>query len=386
MRFSLQRSVTWLLLAIVLSEGWGYVRAQYRTTRANKFELKNYGWQPLPSVQRGERLGPPSPLISIDHKDRVLVGFTVRESYSLAKREHPGLSFRVLRFTSEGKVDLTAELPTQDNFNNGLYLGANDQAIARANDTLQMLLENEQSRKDTQDWQPLAPCPWYCSVHQSPSRRTLILRTPDQPYPDTSNSTYTILDTGSSLPRVTQTCSNMAFLGHIITDKFAYWTGAEGHEHFARRYRFCDVVHPEELPLGWGTLYALGDDAFLLFGADGDLRGSVKLVSADGQVRFHHEMAKGVVPLDFPGARVASDELGDRFAFIVSTWRGGSHPLDISGKRADRRIVVYSAVGQELASVPVSMSYHRDFDFCLSPDGHSLAILEDDSLSVLRLD
>jgi hypothetical protein len=385
MGFSLQRSVTWSLLASLLP--WcGYVRAQDQTARVTKFELKNYGWQPLPDIQRGERLGPPSPLISIDHKGRVLVGFAVRENYSLATREHPGLSFHVLRFTSEGKVDLAVGLPTKDNFNNGLYLGADDQPLARANDSLQVLLENEQSRKDAEDWQPLAPCPWYCSIHQSPSHRTLILRTPDEPYPGTSNSTYTILDTGSSLPRVAQTCSKMAFLGHIVTDRFAYWPGAEGHEHFVRRYRFCDVEHPEELPLGWGTLYALGDDAFLLFGADKDLRGSVKLVSTDGQVRFHHEMAKGVVPLDFPGARAVSDEVGDRFAFIVSTWRGGSRSLDISGKRADRRVVVYSEMGQELAAVPVSMSYHRDFDFCLSPDGHRLAILEDDSLTVFRLD
>ena len=98
-----------------------------------------------------------------------------------------------------------------------------------------------------------------------------------------------------------------------------------------RRYRFCDMEHPEELPLGWGTLYALGDDVFLLLGADKDMRGSVKLVSADGQVRFHHEMATGVVPLDFPGARAVSDEIGDRFAFIVSTWHGGSHSLSYFG-------------------------------------------------------
>ena len=314
------------------------------------------------------------------------MGFATRENYSLAKREHPGLSFHVLRFTLEGKVDLAVGLPTKDNFNNGLYLGANDQVLARANDSLQMLLENEQSRENAEDWQPLAPCPWYCSIHQSPSRRTLILRTPDEPDPGTSNSTYTILDTGSSLPHVAQTCSQMAFGGYIVTDRFAYWGGAEGHERFVRRYRFCDMEHPEELPLGWGTLYALGDDVFLLLGADKDMRGSVKLVSADGQVRFHHEMATGVVPLDFPGARAVSDEIGDRFAFIVSTWHGGSHSLDISGKKTDRRVVVYSEVGQELASVPVSMSYHRDFDFCLSPDGHRLAILEDGSLTVLRLD
>jgi len=41
----------------------------------------------------------------------------------------------------------------------------------------------------------------------------------------------------------------MAFYGGAITDRFAYWFGTEGTEHFARRFPFCDVDHPEELSL-----------------------------------------------------------------------------------------------------------------------------------------
>jgi hypothetical protein len=53
--------------------------------------------------QRGEWGGTRSRLVSIDHQGRVLVGFTVRENYSLATRESPGLSFHILCFTSDGK-------------------------------------------------------------------------------------------------------------------------------------------------------------------------------------------------------------------------------------------------------------------------------------------
>jgi hypothetical protein len=92
------------------------VSAQYQTAKIVKFKLEGYGWQPLPqrqSGQHGEHPGTPSHLISIDHNNRVLVGFSARENYSLASREHPGLSFRILRFTPAGKLDLLVALPTK---------------------------------------------------------------------------------------------------------------------------------------------------------------------------------------------------------------------------------------------------------------------------------
>ncbi|HYL47182.1 MAG TPA: hypothetical protein VEU52_09140, partial [Candidatus Limnocylindrales bacterium] len=81
-----------------------------------------------------------------------------------------------------------------------------------------------------------------------------------------------------------------------------------------------------------------------------------------------------------------SDERGDRFAFIVETWRGGSELLDISGKRVARRVVVYTEGGRELDSVAVSPIYHLDFDFSISPDGHRLAILDEGVVTVADLE
>ena len=71
---------------------------------------------------------------------------------------------------------------------------------------------------------------------------------------------------------------------------------------------------------------------------------------------------------------------GDRFAFTVETWRGGSRALDISSKRVARRVVVYTETDGQLATVPVNTNYHlRDFDVSMSPDGHRLAILDERS-------
>jgi hypothetical protein len=367
------------------------VRAQSQTGKISTFNLETYGWQPLPtnsSEQPSEWPGGPSQQVSIDHKGRVLVGFTVRENYGLATRERPGLSFHILRFSSEGKVDLSFALPTKDYFTTGLYLGSSDQIIfARANDALQFLSEENGARREGADWQTLAPCSAYCRISYSPSRATLILETLNKAN-ENSNATYTIIDGSTFPPHIVQTCTRMAFHALKITDKFAYWDGVEGHEPFTRRFSFCDVDHPQELPLGWGGLvHVLNDDAFLRLAQDSkQLRGEIALVDSRGQVKFRHEMHKHEVPRYLAGYWVPSDEKGNRFACVADTRKGGSRFLDTSGKLVARRIVVFNDKGQELASIPVSTTYHRDFDFSLSPDGHRLAILDQGVLTVADLE
>jgi hypothetical protein len=87
---------------------------------------------------------------------------------------------------------------------------------------------------------------------------------------------------------------------------------------------------------------------------------------------------------------IRTDERGNRFAFTVETWRGGSKALDISGKIVSRRVVVFSESGEQLASVQVNplynpLRYQRDFDFALSPDGRRLAVLDAGLLTVIDI-
>jgi hypothetical protein len=96
-------------------------------------------------------------------------------------------------------------------------------------------------------------------------------------------------------------------------------------------------------------------------------------------------MHKGNEPGYTTEFRATSDERGDRFASTVNTWRGGSSFFDISGKLVARRIVVYDESGRELASIPVSTAYHRDFNFSLSPDGHRLAILDEGVVTIVDM-
>jgi hypothetical protein len=135
---------------------------------------------------------------------------------------------------------------------------------------------------------------------------------------------------------------------------------------------------------------ALSDDALLLLGTGKERRG-VELVAPDGQVKFRQEMPKHDV---VDGNRTSTDERGDRFAFVVQTWRGGSGFLDIGGKMVAFRAVVYSETGQQLAvvslnphlaNVSLNPYYNRQFDFSLSPEGHRLAILDEGVVTVVDM-
>jgi len=179
----------------------------------------------------------------------------------------------------------------------------------------------------------------------------------------------------------------MAFYAEKITDNFAYWPGYEYDDDRTVRFRFCDVHHPDDTPeTNEGGFFALSDDAFLLLiNAYGKSPGEVKVVDSGGRITFRHELPKHDTPQYGPVFWATSDERGDRFAFVVDTWRGGSRFFDVSGKVVVRRVAVYSETGGELASIAVSTAYHRDFDFALSPDGHRLAVLENGTLTIAEL-
>jgi hypothetical protein len=365
-----------LFVVVLLTVGCQKSLAQTQPSKITQLKLENFGWERLPQTQRGEWPGLGSQLLSIDHKGRVLVGFTVREDMKLATREHPGFSFHILRFTSEGKVDLSLVLPTNTLFTNGLYLGPNDQIFARANDAFQGISEEDGSRKEGAVWRPIAPCPRDCQISQSPSRRTLIVTAFEHDY---DHATHTILDASSTPPRVIQICPRS---GGAITDKYSYGSGSIGMKYFARRSPICEPERSLELPLDpqGGSLRALNDESLLLLGI-GKRRG-IELVTPDGKVKFRQEMPK----YDIVTEEVRSDALGDRVAFIVETWRGGSRALDISGNRVARRVVVYTDTGQQLATAQVNPVLHRDFDFSMSSDGHRLAILDEGSVTVIDLE
>jgi len=205
---------------------------------------------------------------------------------------------------------MSSVLPTNNWYNNGFYLGPDDQIVARANDTLQFFLHDE-SQHESGTWQALTPCAPDCFVGQSFSRRTAIVRS-ELVFTGPNVFTRTILDLSSSPPHVVRTCQ----MAGQITDRFAYQLSYDKDDDLTVRFPFCDLEHYEELPM-WGpraTGYVLNDETLLNFSPSG-----VKLVGADGRVKFSKELPKHDYVDYF---EIATDDAVNRFAFVVYTLRG----------------------------------------------------------------
>jgi len=111
----------------------------------------------------------------------------------------------------------------------------------------------------------------------------------------------------------------------------------------------------------------------------------IEVISFSGQSIFRPTLAKHETVPTFPP--IQSSERGDRIAADVVTVRGGNQRLDIGWHITSRRIAVYDiSARNEVASVPAELKYRYHFEFDLSPDGHRLVILEDDSLRIVDLD
>ena len=279
--------------------------------QSNAFSLGDYGWQPP------DRLDHSGPLIAIDHEGRVVVGFTVRQRVGLVTREAPSLDFRILRFTPDGKLDLSLALPTNAKGLTGIYLSSSDEIIARANGSLQLLQADGSSAKGDA-WKRLVECNQQCSVEQSVTRRTLHLYSPGS-------------DPPSMLIRVSQDPSQepcgktdkliesaddrIQNYPQTITDAFAYFS-LHGE---AYRWPLCRYADRAKLPMRIEARWiALSDVLFLVNTStirNGRTDWQIKVVSSDGGVKFQSRLAKDELALDYPPIR--SSERGDRIAVDI---------------------------------------------------------------------
>ena len=377
------RNVFWisLLASLILTVASPLVSAHSQEDSGAVISLRTYGWEP---PQRGN-IGPPS--IIIDHKNRVVVGFTVEERNGLVGRNQPSLGFHILRFAGDGKAELSLSVPTNKRARTGVHLSDEDQIVVRANDNLQLLQVGVGAVQNAV-WKILAPCPIQCGVVQSQTRRTLVLYT-EQADPVT-------LIRFSPEPQLERCGKERSLLKSIedkiqnwpesITDRYAYSHGEESRSGL-QRWPLCDYEHRIELPLRAVAWTALSDNLFLVR-TDENRKGDwgVELVAADGQLKFRMPLLKheSAGTLWTP---TRSSERGDRIAVDVLTLRGGNQTLDISSHITSRRIAVYDTdAGKQVASVPVAIRYHYGFAFALSPDGRRLAILEDDAVRIVDLD
>jgi hypothetical protein len=336
-------------------------------------DLRSYGWEPPARKQVVSRF------IAVDQKGRVVVSYATRLRTKLVTRDKPSLDLRILRFSEDGKLDLSLSLPTHLEYWNSIYLSDTGQIIAAANDSLQLYQE------DIKTWKVLAKCGPQCRVQQSVSHRTLAI------YNEYHSPLLVIHP--SPVPRLQQCDAfkssedSIQYNSQKITDEFAYYSGSDGLEQFTYRWPFCEYENRVEMSLRPGGYWDVLTDRFFVFYPNDfhNDRRTVKVVSSDGRVLFRsangkHEYARSI------WAPTRSSEQGNRIAVDIVTLRGGNRALDISSHPTVRRIAVYDIeLQKEVASIPTSVKL-REFGFDLSPDGGRLAILEDGILKVVDLD
>jgi hypothetical protein len=364
-----------LVLAMLLWAGKPF-RGQPRTDTAVVINLREHGWEP-PSRYQYDK-----PSITVDNEGRVLVGFTVQARGGLVTRNAPSLDFRILRFTSEGKLDLSVSLPTRMKSSNGIYVSDTDQVIARANDRLELLEANDGEGV----WKVL--CAQWCGVLQSPTRHTLVLLTKraDPPARIMRFSQKPVLQPCASASQSAQSRDDkIEIKTRSITDEFSY-SYRPGPEGFAYRWPLCEPDRRVELPRTFD--FVLNDGFFLTTTFThriGSTDQKLEVISPDGQVKFALPMLKYESVVGNDGIRGSAQ--GDRIAAHIVTLRGGNLTLDVGAHATSRRIVVYDMdTAREVVSIPVSLKQHYRFDFDLSPNGRHLTILEDDIVRMVDLE
>ena len=173
-----------------------------------------------------------------------------------------------------------------------------------------------------------------------------------------------------------------------ITDEFAYSSDTSGSETFTYRWPLCDYGHRVELPLPTRAFppKMLNDGTFVVEPRDNRRKGlGIEVISVSGQLIYQPPLAKHETVPTFPPIR--SSQSGDRIAVNVLTVHGGNEWLDIGWHVTSRRVAVYDiAARKEVVSVLAGLHYRYHFEYDLSPDGHHLAILEDDTVRIIELD
>lgn len=323
----------------------------------------------------------------MDHEGRVLLGFAVREHDGLVTRDQPSIGYHVIRFGLDGRADLSLSLPTHVGAMNGIYLSDTDQIIVRANDSIQFL-QGDDGNLQKGMWKTLCT---QCNVSQSPTRRTLILHSKNAE-PPLSIVRFPSLSASQRCGKAPQSIKSpedrIENYTASITDELAYFHNWEpGSGFFAYRWPLCDYEHRIEMPLKIGGSWrVLSDDAFVVFPYSKTGSQGLEVLSSRGELKFQATLLKHESPkTGWPPPQ--GSEQANRLAVNVLTIRGENRVLDLGGHVTFSRIAVYDIeLKKELASIPVNPKHRYNFEFSLSPDGHRLAILEDDTVKVFRLD
>ncbi len=341
-------------------------------------DLAHFGYS-APPVKRSsfywypEWKTPPH-LLSFVKEEMLIVGFVTREGASLATREKPAMRLHELVVNTRGDILDQRTFPTTDWYVNGIFAVVG-QKVAIRTGTVFKLYSPETSIVAEREIPDLKT-----RIFVSPDHKRLVL---DYKFPDPIE----VLDAETLTPERPCPYPERVFLDSISNNSVSVrFPSPPGYPTLAH-VEVHQICGPKRFGLEWdsntGPQHPHGsvllDDEHFVFASGPpwiEFFDRTVMKWRDSFDRKHDGIYQ----------HVAVDKTGDRFAILVQRYVGGSNFFDIDGRLKSSKIVVYrSSDGSRLAEIPVQRIGQYDFEFTLSPEGTTLAILSDGDLIITRI-
>jgi hypothetical protein len=342
------------------------------SAQLKRVDLSQLGYKPPENVSGEYYKQMPAQLISIGQNGELVASFVTRDSFGLATRDLPPLSLHIVRLTKEGKVLSQGLIPTPSWYENAIFFGSNGNYLVRAGDKVILLSPSLEQLAEKQIPVSRNGALVYWHVFPLPNRKSALL------YGDLLPDQRASLLSWDDLKPITE-CNEGPYqsVESVSNRNLLVRYAGRG---LNRQIQIREICGAAQLSYSWrgdplGAVLT-SDNTFLLAGTSPVIR----FVAGD-KVQWSDTFDKKSDMVD-RHVEVGAD--GHLLAIAVKTFAGGNRFLDVGRHLKSIKIVVYeAATGKRLLEIPVIPTPSSMFDFALSPQGNTLAIVSDGILSIV---
>jgi len=344
---------------------------------SRRVDLREWGYRPPESATSHFQVQLPSQIVSIGKDGGVVVGFVTRDRTGLATRDLPPLSLHVIRFATNGKFLSQGTIPTPSWHENAIFVGNGDTLLIRTGTRLYLFSSNMErlADKDLSATPNSVLTDW--RIYPLPSRNSFLL------YNYLRASTSIALLNWRDLRSIKECPYSPYDRVLAVSNKNILSIHPSLAKNPLRRtVELSEICGPSNSSYSWEgdpTNAALIDDGGLILAGGGSSIISV----VDNKVRWT-EMFDKKFEIVSNHIEVSAD--GRLLAAAIKKLGGGNRLLDISRSLRSIKIIVYQAdTGKRTVEVSVTPTPSSVFDFALSPEGDSLAVVSDGYVEIVPL-
>ena len=309
-------------------------------------------------------------LLAFTSASQLIVGFVTRNGNALATRQEPGLTLHALTLNDSGRLVSERSFPVIDWYDNGLFTGAYNTLLVRWGQTLSLYSHTNE----------------LLGEKQIPDRNIKILPLPGREAFVVShifNGEIEVFSSQALAPLNRCLLGTHSWVTSVSNRNVLINYASLADDPWLRRIQVKQICGPLQFGYQWRDdkgqhatdTTLIDDNHFLLAGP-----GSSAIEFFDRGIRkWVDSLDKKHESID---PHIAIDENGSTFAIAVLKSAGGNTFLDLDGHRVGIRIIVYRSDGIRLAEISVDHLPSYVFDFAISPDGKTVAVLSDGELQL----